>query len=128
MSDFINSAVRIREATEILATGTGTVKERLLLAVSRRLVFAEASALPEDLQALLNSINDRLLKKEPTYRGQSRLEATLYKMHQSTAAKIAKDIWRLNLSVTERRFRPDWPIERPATRSIRKRATKAHAG
>jgi hypothetical protein len=126
--DLSYSRAKIHEATEILAISTGTVKERLMLAASRRLVFAEVSALPPDLQAVLSSILERLLKKEPSYPGESRLESTLFRMHQSTAAKIAKDIWRLNLSLTERAFRPDWPVVRPTPRSTRTRAKAARAG
>jgi hypothetical protein len=125
MPDLSYSRVKIHEATEILAISTGPVKERVMLAASRRLVFADVSALPPDLQAVLSSIWKRLLKKDPTYPGESRLQATLFRMHQSTAAKIAKDIWRLNLALTERAFRPDWPAPRPTRLSTRTRKTSA---
>lgn len=128
VADLSYSRVKIREATEILAISTGTVKERVMLAASRRLVFADVAALPPDLQPVLRSIWERLLKKDPTYADESRLQATLFRMHQSTASKIAKDIWRLNLSLTERAFRPDWPAPRPTRRSTRTRARAARAG
>ena len=127
MPDLSYSRVKIREATEILATSTGNVKERLLLAVSRRLVFVDVEVLPKDLQPLLRSIRERLTKKDPQYRGQSRIEATLYRMHNITAAKIARDLWRLNLYLTERSMRPDWPQTRLTPRWSGTRARAASA-
>jgi hypothetical protein len=113
MTDLHYSRVKIREATELLAIGEGKVKHRLMLAASRCLVFVDAAALPDDLRPSFESIQSRLAKKEPTYDGESRLQATLYRMHQSTAAKIAKDIWQLNLSLTERAQSPNWPTTPP---------------
>jgi len=96
------------DCIEILATSEGDIKTRLQHAVMTHLPMVEIEALPNDLKPLYKSIYDRLHKKDPTYKGQTSIEATMYRMRKKTASEIAKDLWKLNRILQERKLTNDW--------------------
>ena len=82
-------------AIDDLAIGEGDIKSRL------RSVFPLLSAVsvgefPDDLKSEWESIIHRLTKKNSINKGteydEGDFEATIFRMHKSTAVKIAKDI------------------------------------
>ncbi len=96
------------DCTEILATSEGDIKSRLQYAVSKHLALVEINSFPNDLKPIYKSIYDKLHSKEPTYNGQTAIEASMYRMRKKTASTIAKEIWSLNRILQERKLTNDW--------------------
>lgn len=113
-----------REAIRALVVGPDDVKRRLRTAFIYHLGYILEKDVPEDLALLLSSIRKRLTR-EPRYKGQSTVESALFRMHKSTASKIAKDIFELYLALAGRRHSKITLLTR---RSTRTRATTAHVG
>ena len=97
MSDF---GYKLYKATEILATGEGDVKNRLGLAVTNELIFAnfpDDSSIPqyfrEKQAAILRGLSTRTW--HPDMEG-NRVRATIHRMRFKTAAKYAQQIWDLH--------------------------------
>ena len=103
MSDPGNVRYLIDETVRLLVVGEGEIKHRLLIAYTQKLQYVRPEDIPADLSPILVSISKRLFK-EPTYKGQSTVEAALYRMHRSTAAKIAADIFEIHHAVSRRSF------------------------
>jgi len=95
MSDPGNIRNLVSEAVRLLAVGEDEIKQRLLRAYTQKLHFVFPNDVPAELSQSLGSIRERLFK-EPTYEGQSTVEAALYRMHRKTASKIATDIFELH--------------------------------
>lgn len=108
MGDLNYSIQKLMECTEILAISEGDIKTRLQHAVLTHLPMVEIDSFPNDLKPMYKSIYDRLHAKEPTYQGQTSIEATMYRMRKKTASVIAKDIWKLNRILQERKLTNDW--------------------
>jgi hypothetical protein len=97
MSDF---GYKIHRATELLATGEGDVKNRLGLAVTDELIFANVpndAGIPHYFRDKLRTILQELSTRtwHPDLEG-DRVRATIHPMHFKTAAKYAKRIWDLH--------------------------------
>lgn len=84
-----------------MVVGEGEIKHRLFVAYTQKLQYVRPKDLPKDLAPILESIDKRLFKK-PTYKGQSTVEAALYRMHRKTAVKIAADIFEIYRAVSYR--------------------------
>lgn len=87
------------ECTKILATGENDVKNRLMLASTNFLIFANT---PEDesVPAYFRDKHSKILKSitKKTWNEElegDKIRATLYRMHKKTASKIAVEIWDL---------------------------------
>ena len=90
---------RLYEATKIMTTGEEDVKNRLMLASTEHLIFANIppdSEIPDYFQRKLQLILDKLSQKQwnATLEG-DRIRATLHLMRRKTASKIAEEIWLL---------------------------------
>ena len=96
MSNFV---VKLGNATEILATGEGDVKNRLMLAVTNELIFANVP----DAQSIPRYFRDkkaqivRELKTRTWGHGieGDLVRATIHPMRFKTAASFARRIWQL---------------------------------
>ncbi len=108
MGDLQYSIQKLMDCTETLATSEGDIKTRLRHAVLTHLPMVEIESLPNDLKPLYKSIYDKLHSKKPTYRSETSIEASMYRMRKKTASIIAKDIWRLNRILQERKLTNDW--------------------
>ena len=95
MSNPENARNLIAESVRILSVNEHEIKHRLLCAYTQKLQYVFPDDVPSDLLPLLASIRNRLFK-EPTYNGQSTVEAALYRMRRKTASTIAADIYELN--------------------------------
>jgi hypothetical protein len=96
MSDF---GYRLRAATEILAAGEGDVKNRLILAVTNELLFAN---FPDDprIPKYFRDKQAQILKELSTKTWGHDLEgdrvrATIHYMRFKTASSYARRIWNL---------------------------------
>jgi len=94
-----NFRVRLRSATEILATGECGVKNRLELAVTNELLFANFPDDPNIPQyfrdkqaAFIQELSSRTWG--PHLEG-DRVRATIHPMRFKTAASFARRIWNL---------------------------------
>ncbi len=67
------------KATHLLAVNEGDIKHRVKRVAETHLPFVEVEVMPDDLKPLLASIMQRLTRKEPTYDGESRIQATMYR-------------------------------------------------
>ena len=101
MRDPSNTRHLAEQAVRILVTNEDEIKHRLLTAYTQRFSYVFPDDVPESVRALVQSVHQRLTK-EPTYPGQSRAEAALYRMRRKTAAAIAEDILEIQrvLSIT----------------------------
>ncbi len=95
--------VRARYASECfskavfaLATGTGSIRERLH-AASIGFAPLHEEDIPDDLRGEYQAILDALTKKEPLLQSEGRVRATLRGMHLKRAQRIAVMIWNLNV-------------------------------
>ena len=95
MSDPGNVRNLVIEAVRLLAVGEPDIKARLFCSYTQKLQYVFSDDLSSDLSPLLASIRERLFK-EPTYNGQSTVEAALYRMRRKTASAIAADIFELH--------------------------------
>ena len=94
-----NFRVRLRNATEILATGEGEVKNRLGLAVTNELVFANVPDdphIPQYFRKKLAQIVMELSKR--TWGGVEgdSIRATIHPLRFKVAASFARRIWQLH--------------------------------
>jgi hypothetical protein len=94
-----NFRVRLRTATEILATGEGDVKNRLGLAITNELMLAN---FPDDpnIPQYFRDKQAQILKDLSTRTWRAGLEgdrvrATIHPMRFKTAASFARRIWQL---------------------------------
>jgi hypothetical protein len=95
-----NARHNIEQAVRALSVGKGDVKHRVQDAFIHHLGYVSPDDVPSHLSEMLTSIRSRLTR-EPSYKGQSTVESALYRMHKSTAAKIATDIWELYRALTQ---------------------------
>jgi hypothetical protein len=96
---------KLSSAVEILATGPGDIRSRLMMA------FLECAVLrtiqfPPELQSDWQWIRDQLTKHEPILRADGRVrkgsvEVTLSRMRNHTGSKIAKRIFDLSSRLQE---------------------------
>lgn len=100
-----NFRVRLRTATEILATGEDDVKNRLGLAVTKELLlanFPDDPTVPQyfrDRQAeIIRDLSTRTWR--PGLEG-DRVRATIHPMRLKTAASFARRIWHLYNALEE---------------------------
>jgi hypothetical protein len=94
-----NFRYRLRESVQILATGEGDVKNRLMLAGTNHLIFAnipEDESIPQYFRTKLESILQTLTVKEwgENLKG-DKIRATLHRMRFKTGSEIAFEIWNL---------------------------------
>jgi hypothetical protein len=101
MVDTGNVLYLVEQAVRHLAVGEQDVKWRVRTAYIYHLQHVFPEHVPENLAPLLVSIRKRLAK-EPNYKGQSTVESAVYRMRQSTAAKIAIDMFELYLALSRR--------------------------
>lgn len=101
MAEFNYARHQIISATRVLATYPADMKTRLRKAYLDHLNFALVDDVPENLKPHLRSIHERMTCKDPKWKGQGRVDATLLRMHAKTASKIADSIWELFRSVIE---------------------------
>jgi len=94
-----NFRYRLREGASVLAIGEGDVKNRLILASSNHLIFAnvpEDESIPEYFRAKLRNIIEMLSKKQWNEDIKNdKIRATLHRMRYKTASKIALEVWNL---------------------------------
>ncbi len=98
-------------AVRHLAIGPGDVRSRLWPAYLKFHVL-QVHHIPEDLRADFERVNNELTKREPQdkvwseseqdYVPEGRVPANLRRMRNSTGAKIAKRIYRINLRLEVR--------------------------
>ena len=87
----------------ILATGDGTVQERLIDAYSSSLMRLRPEDLPEGLQKEFAELQERLTSVEATNPGEGRIHATIKQMEPIEANKVVEQIisiydrYRVNL-------------------------------
>jgi len=79
----------------ILATGDGTVQERLVDAYSSSLMRLEPDDLPEGLQKEFEELQEKLTSKESTYQGEGRIHATVIQMSKIEANRIVEQIFSI---------------------------------
>ena len=93
MGDPLYAAEKLELAVYELATGIGTAKDRVYAAA---LVFwpVQPGDLPASLRADYAAIRRDLTKREPRAK-EGRILATLWRMQNRTAAKIAQRIYEL---------------------------------
>ena len=92
-----NFRFRLRSTVELLAIGTGDVKQRLFLAVTNHLVLANSPDVPElpaRFRNELTSIIEGLTSRSSP--GLSTIQATLHSMRLVRAAGFAERIWELH--------------------------------
>ena len=94
-----NFRVRLRAATATLATGEGEVKNRLGLAITNELLFAnfpDDPDIPQYFRGKLHVIIQELSSRtwRPDLEG-DRVRATIHPMRFKTAASFACRIWNL---------------------------------
>lgn len=103
MGDYSNAINRLYHAVKMLATEPDDIKCRLRSAYLNQICLIALDEFPEDLRPQIQSIHDKLNKKTQRIPNQYPIDATLYRMHKSTASKIAKEIWDLYVIVEDRR-------------------------
>ncbi len=94
-----NFRVRLRNATEILATGADNVKDRLGLAIINELLLANFPDDPSTPQYFRETVREIVEQTSvhswlPGHDG-DRVRATIHRMRFKTAASFAHRIWRL---------------------------------
>lgn len=95
-----NFRLRLGETVKILATGENDVKSRLQVACEEHFLLATLygkKGIPDYFIGKWEDIFKKLSAKEWTVGNvkEDRLRATLYRMHKTTASRIAKEIWVL---------------------------------
>ena len=98
MRDAANTRHLIEESVRLLATGKDEIKHRLLTTYTQRFQYVFPEDVPESIRPHVISVR-QLLNKEPTYTGQSTTESALYRMHRTTAATIAADIFEIYIAL-----------------------------
>jgi len=82
-----------------LTVGEGDIKERLESIIKYLTPLTETD-FPENLRVKWSFIMDKLTAKESSVKGtvydEGNFSASLFRMHKSTAAKIAKELVELN--------------------------------
>ena len=101
MSDPGNVENLLIETVRLLAVGELDIKARLLCAYTQKLQYVLPDDVGKELSPLLVSIRERLFKA-PTYKGESTVEAALYRMRRKTASAIAADIFELHYILCHR--------------------------
>ena len=98
MRDASNTRHLIEESVRLLSTGKDEVKHRLLTAYTLKFQYVFPKDVPESLRPHVASVRQRL-NKDSTYPGQSTTESALYRMHRTTAATIAADIFEIYIAL-----------------------------
>lgn len=99
-SQLIYAAEKFSMAVYRLAIGPGDVRSRLREAFDE-FHPVQSSLLPEDIKKEYDWIFEQLTKRERRFERDSRLDATLYRMWNSTGVKIAERIVKLKRSIDE---------------------------
>ena len=82
---------KFTQAVYALATGPGDVRSRLRVAFSY-FNTVKPEYLPPELRDDFRWVIDTMTRREPRYKGEGRLQASLATMQNRTGAKIAKRI------------------------------------
>ena len=93
-----NTKDKLRDAANALATGEGDIKDRLRNALIYHFSYVERQYLGTQLQPIYDRVISQSRKK-PRFKGDSIVEAALYRMRKKTAARIATDVWEIFRSV-----------------------------
>ncbi len=99
-SQLIYASEKFSMAVYRLAIGPGDVRSRLREAFDE-FHPVQSSLLPEDIKKEYDWIFEQLTKRERRFERDSRLDATLYRMRNSTGVKIAKRIVELKWRIDE---------------------------
>jgi hypothetical protein len=98
MVDSENSIYLLDSAVELLATGPGEIKHRLLRAYSEKVSYVLEPSIAESLRPALLAIRAKLTRA-PRYPGQSTTESALQHMPRKKASEIALQILELQRGV-----------------------------
>lgn len=99
MSDHLYALEKLETAVVCLATGEGDVRSRLCSAY-REFHPLRPEWLPASLRGDYEWIVERLTSRRPVH-DESRVEATMARMRNRTAAKIAQRLWDVYSRLTE---------------------------
>ena len=89
-----------KSAVYLLAVGPGDVRSRLREAFDK-FYPVQSHLLPDDIKKEYDCIFKQLTKREKRFPSDGKVDATLYRMRNSTGAKIAKRIVELKLRMDE---------------------------